>query len=406
MLKIGENIRIVRTLKGYSQEVMKKLLLSIVTLLFSVQLCSAQSYAKLDTVIYAENIPFNVKMPLNSKSSVFSKVIDNHLFVAYIHKGKLQFEDYDLSTDNLSRKSYEIKLSRKNNVPYIFDFHVDYESGEAFVLTTNDRMLKLSLTDGKLVYSMKVSRFNYVFADKDFLYLGRYYNYKNIQNQGLIAKYSKDGDLLDSIAFNIPFPEFTQCNQNKLMTFNGQTFAVPLFDGYNILLIDKDFKTLNTFTLNKENWVAPSHEKKEIVSNDNNISFTLLEEVNNSVSRISGIDFLDNNNLLVRYFQNEDSERDSYIDILSFDKGNLKLKKGSILEYPNKIQSDVHLKETHVLLDIDSDYNYYSKGIIQIRAELPVEINSTTTYMEYQDSLQEKSKTENPSWGIWFFSFN
>ncbi len=96
----------------------------------------------------------------------------------------------------------------------------------------------------------------------------------------------------------------------KLITFNGDKFVFPLFDGLNFLFVDNDFKTIDALKLATEkfdsNWVLPSKSWIEAVAknmSDFNLYWGLLTKSNSSkIAKIEYVAFIDSTNLFVRWY--------------------------------------------------------------------------------------------------------
>ncbi|MCO6494497.1 MAG: hypothetical protein J5I91_02310 [Bacteroidetes bacterium] len=395
----------------------KKLFLYLpVFLLLSISSVQAQPYVKIDTVLNNQ-IEYTGDNSIEISLKLVSKTYKNDLYVAYVKNKKLIIEKFtnDKSIVKSNLSIVKLKGKFKNLGSYsLKDIAIDMENNEAYILTFGYVMV-ISLTENRVKDYFPISDFGYLFSDNEHLYLGRYYDYhpNDSKNKAGLFKYTKQGKVLDSILLEVPFIEYTHYIPNQLFTFNGQSFVMPLFDSYTLLAINKDFKSIDTFSFAKENWVSPSIE----VSNSFKANFDqkdrfyrILDNENyKRISRIEFVEFTDNNELMVRYFQfdpsNTLSSNQRYIDRYKFTKGNFVKLQETQIETP-KLDPNLPMKQGHVNLNSNSIVShYFNDGFIYFRFDVPVEITSAMTEVEYKEIKNEQVAKNNPAINIWFFRY-
>lgn len=253
--------------------------------------------------------------------------------------------------------------------------------------------------------SLSSSR-EYLYQEDGFLYTANYYNYqpKDWKYPVTITKFSSDGRLLDSISFTVPFAEYTHYAPKKFMSFKNGTFILPLFDGFRLLKIDKNLKQIDTIDLTLEidsNWVIPSIElHHSIMKNRDNLNWywNLLDQENTKrIHRIDYVEFIDQDEILVRWFK-----YDSLIYMQRYFISIIKLEPTPIViktfdEKPSPF--DISLPFSEGGLPIYSFMGraiFVKNGLYVFSIDIPYFGNPDITYSEYYAEKKEKEKKMEP----------
>lgn len=390
----------------------RRKIITIFLLLFKCSVAFSQNSSfHLDSVLYFDEIPVSyneVSRIVSSKSSgdnfYMAFVLDNHFHLyTYNHSKK------DLKKDNF-------KLNNKHSLgtrPY------DFIVTDNYVYILLDKTVHcLSKAKMKEVCSFYCGRAEYLFLSQENIIVGFYYNYHPDDSpyKAGLRKFNLQGIQKDSFFLNIPFPEYTHYLPRNLISYNGETFVFPTFNGLSFLFIDKDFKSVDTLILPVEkydsSWVFPSLSlSKSIAENMDDLSlyWGLLDNANsNKVSRIEFIEFIDSNNLLVRWYSHDPKKGYSNrysMNLTSISGSWHPQEPDSHIETPIPFNTSLNIYAGGMPLLSQNYLTRYSTNFIyQMKIDIPY--IESLSYKEYYQNKREKEKTLEPIISLWVFKYD
>jgi len=371
---------------------------------------SQHSSFHLDSVLNFKEIPitFNTAVRVVSIKSENDK-----LFMAFIKGNRFYLYSYDHTKKELVKTNFKLKNKHSiGTTPH------DFVVAENYVYILLDKNVHcLSKAKMKEVNSFYCGGAEYLFLSQQNLIAGFYYNYHPADNpfKAGLRKFDLQGNQTDSIFLDVPFPEYTHYLPRNLITFNGEKYVFPLFDGLNFLFIDRNFKNVDTVNLLIEkfdsNWVFPSTSLSQSIANnrkDLSLYWELLDRANlKKISRIEYVKFIDSNTLFVRWY--------SYDSIIGFSKRYsmilvknstswFPVEANSYLETPLPFNTSLSVYSGGMPLLSQSNLTTYTKHFIyQIKIDIPYIEN--LSYKEYYKKKKEKEKTLEPVISIWVFKY-
>ena len=338
---------------------------------------------------------------------IYTHVENDVAYYSQFSKKGKELTVWSLDLNTSKKKTEVFKLN--SAIPAINGVHpsslVIYR--DTLVFTSDRTMYFLDRKTKKEVNrtSLSSSR-EYLYQEYGFLYTANYYNYHPKQkiHPVTITKFSSDGRLLDSISFTVPFAEYTHYAPKKFMSFKNGTFVLPLFDGFRLLKIDKNLKQIDTIDLTLEidsNWIIPSIElHHSIMNNRDNLNWywNLLDQENTKrIHRIDYVEFIDQDEILVRWFK-----YDSLIYMQRYFISIIKLEPTPIViktfdEKPSPF--DILLPFSEGGLPIYSFMGraiFVKNGLYVFSIDIPYFGTPDITYSEYYAEKKEKEKKMEP----------
>lgn len=378
-------------------------------ILFS-SLAMSQNFVRLDTVLEVRNFKHNHS---GSNYRVCVTFYDNYkVYLAFLQNKSIIIEEYNIGSVKKSLvNTHKVKLSENNERASLQSLSISPDQKTAYILMGR-KVLCVSLKKNKVMSIFDCRNAKYLFVDNDFIYVGRYYNHHpgDEVNPCQITKYDLKGVVVDSLALDVPFIEYTHYYPEQLFAFNGENFFMPLFDGYKLLSISKDLKKIDTFDFTNKDWVKPPSElSNSIKLNYNNLAlyFPELDKYNyDSIYRIEFVAFSDSNTLVVRWFKKDSATKRN---LRIYDTYQIKSSSDLVL-ISSKIDTVVPFDATLPISEgyfpmFSQNHNtiYTPNAIIQTRYDIGVEVNREMNYKEYSKQQENNAKTKNPKLYLWFF---
>ncbi len=390
----------------------KKAILAFFFLLsFQISL-SQNSTFHLDTVINLKNIPITFSDP---SQVVSTKYIGDIVYISYIKGNKFIQYEYNKNTKKIRINTFKLKNKFSiNTVPK--DFVI--QDNLLYVLIER-RIYCLSRIKLKEIYSFKiVGNAEYIFISNEQLITGFYYNYHPLSSphKAGLRKFDLKGKLLDSIFINVPFPEYTHYLPRELITFNDKKFVFPLFNGLNFILVDINFKDIDTLSLSinefDSNWVLPSISLSKSIEehrDDLSLYWSILDNSNyHKISRIEYVKFLDSNKLFIRWYSYDSTYKYcKRYTLLLLKEGNNWSHSKTGVNIETKIPFNTNLKLFEggmPLLSQNCPTLYSNSNIYQIKIDIPYIEN--ITYKDYYNKKNEMVKKLDPVFSLWIFKYD
>lgn len=365
----------------------------------------------LDSVLYFEEIPVTFS---NVSRVVSAKADDDKIYTAYVRGNQFVMYNYNYSEKELSISTF--KLTHKHSTgtrPY------DFVVTDKFVyVLLNKEVHCLSRAKKKVVYSFYCGRAEYLFLSGQHLITGFYYNYhpKDSKHKAGLRKFDLEGNKVDSIFLDVPFPEYTHYLPRNLISFNGDQFVFPFFDGLNLLFVDNEFKNIHSVKIPIEkfdsNWVSPSISLSESVAkniDDLSLYWRLLDNSNSKkISRIEYVEFLDSATLLVRWYSYDPQTKytNRFVVYLVKDTDSWKAEENSSFkETPLPFNTNLNVYNGGMPLLSQNYFTTYSKDYIyQVKIDIPY--IESVSYKEYYQRKKEKEKKLEPVISLWIFKYD
>jgi hypothetical protein len=375
----------------------------------SIALAQKSSY-HLDTVLYFEEIPIKY----NSISRIVSTKSSEDLFyMAYINENQFYLYTYNYSKKELKKNNFKLKSNHPSETkPYDFVVNGNY----VYILL--DKVVHcLSKEKMKEVSSFYCGNAEYLFTSGQHIITGFYYNYHPASSpyKAGLRKFNLQGIQEDSIFLNIPFPEYCHYLPRNLITFNGEKYVLPSFNGMSFFFIDKGFERIDTLIFPVEKydnkWVYPSVSLSESIAkniDDLSLYWGLLDNSNSKkISRIEHVEFIDSNNLLVRWFSHDSQVRYSnryLMNIKNISGIWHPQEKDTYIETPLPFDTKLNIYEGGMPLLSNNYLTRYSEKLIY-QMKIDIQYIESLPYKDYFEKKKEMEKILEPIVSLWIFKY-
>lgn len=365
----------------------------------------------LDSVIFLDEIPIT--------QSIVSRVVavrpdnDNGVYLSFVKGNKFHLYHYVHSWNEMTKSIFKLdKNYSKGNIPH------DFVLSDEFVYVLFDRRIScLSKKKMKEVSSFNPGNAGYVFLSGNHLITGLYYNYHPLDNvpKAGLRKFDLNGNLIDSIDLKVPFPEYTHYNPQKLISFNGEKFIFPLFNGLNFIVVDSNFITVDTVSLSVDKydsmWVLPSKALSVSVArnmDDLSLYWGFMDDANfRKIARTEYVEFVDSNNLLIRWYSRDTTKGTSNRYTLNLINTNNTWQPNSSaahLETPIPFDTSKKLFSGGMPLFSHSHLIAYTRDFMyQVKIDIPY--IEDLSYRTYFNKKKEMEKVLDPVISLFIFKY-
>lgn len=362
---------------------------------------------KLDTIHYVSDLNAVKRV----SSVIKMNLTENTINLLYKQNNNLILETIDLTSQIRKKRKLKNKLLNKININAnsTFTFLKD-----TLIVASEDKLIGYILSKKSIIFQKPIKSIEYSKLINGVVLYGRYYNHNPITGIAptCLYRYNVCTKKTDSVVLKTDFLEYSFYLPANFLTFNDKFTAYPLFGSYKLYLLNHNLETIDSIQRELNDWISPSIELHNSISKnpmDLNLYFPLLDKESfEHIHRIEFIEWLDTNQLLVRWYKYDTllKHRVRYIDIWTKElKSTFKLTSTKIeTHYPLMIDSS--LFEYGFPIMSENYYTQYkSNYIVQIKSELELNPNEFKTYREYLVKRKEYGIKKEPIISIWVFKY-